>query len=149
MVTAIIGIASSLFIFLPSLWYDLILSFPFAMALAALQQSIGEPPPRATAKSALISRIILTQSSTLSVVGFGRTSLKTALILPPLIFTNSSATPFFSKLFPQTSTPFLPPISSIYFSISFLFPFPKTSFTGKLNSHSICLSPFIFIWFCS
>ena len=115
---------------------------PFAMAQAALQQSIGEPPPRAIAKSALISRIILTQESTLSVVGFARTSLKIFLILPPLIFTNSSATPFFVKLFPQTSTPFLPPRMSIYFSISFLFPLPKTSFTGSINSHSISLSPF-------
>ena len=141
-VTAIIGIASSALTALPSLWYERILSSPFAIAQAALQQSIGEPPPRAIAKSALMSRIILTQASTLSVVGFGRTALKIPLIFPPLIFTNSSAMPFFVKLFPQTSTPFLPPISSMYFSISFLFPLPKTSFTGSLNSHSISLSPF-------
>ncbi len=118
--------------------------FPFAIAQAALQQSIGDPPPSATAKSAPVSRITETQASTFSVVGFGRISLNTALILPSEFLTNSAASPFFSKLLPQTSTPILPPISSIYFPRFFLLPQPNTSLTGRLNSHCIVLLLFMF-----
>ena len=50
------------------------------IAQAALQQSIGEPPPSATAKSALFLRRTSTQAFTLSVVGFGLISDKTSTI---------------------------------------------------------------------
>ena len=58
---------------------------------------------------------------------------KTAASLPSDSPTSSFASPFFAKLFEQTSTPFLPPIFSICFFIFLLSPLPKTSVTGKLN----------------
>ena len=128
---ATMGMASSAVTGLSPLWYGSILSVPRAMAQAALQQSMGEPPPSATAKSASTRRISAAQAFTFSVVGLGRISLNTDTKAPSAACKKASAVPFRKKLLPHTSTPRVPPIFSIYDLISCRVPLPKTSSTGR------------------